>query len=211
MWSINRKMYQCPHPWKLQNQRMSNILGSTKTTSLPLSTAPSSSPKMNKPVYTRRAFATLIHYIIIFLSISNFFTFFYFLFRRVTNFIKGENLGSGWELRSIAWEALCILDLVCAMVALLSICITSGKAITTPQFLYRDRKKVLRVLIPLMISFVYLILTIYTHSLGPIDILMILVLVLALFGMLRPKKKDILSFCFVPFEEEESTDVLNAA
>ena len=126
-------------------------------------------------------------------------------------FIKGEDWEFSQESKSVTSKVLRILDLMCTMVAWLSVCITSGKAITTPQFLHRDRKKVLCALIPFMLSIVYLILTIYTHSLHPTDILMILVLVLALFGMLRPKKKDILSFCFVPFEEEESTDVLNAA
>ena len=76
--------------------------------------------------------------------------------------------------------------------------------------LHRDRKKVLRALIPFMISIVYLILTIYIHSLGPMAILLLIILALALFGMLRPKK-NILSFCFVPFEEEESSDALSTA
>ena len=127
---------------------MSNILKSTKNTSLPLYTAPSSSPKMNKPVYTCCFFATFLHCIIIALSIPIFFDYFYRLCYRVTHFIKEKNLGSGQELKSIAWEALCILDLMVTMVTLLSIYLTSGKAITTPQFLHRDRKNVLHVLIP---------------------------------------------------------------
>ena len=210
MCSVYRKMYVSTFLEIIQNQRMNNILKSSKTTSLHLSTA-LSSPKMNKSVYTRRAFATFLHSIIIALSIYFFLMVFDNLFYHITHFIKGDDWEPSHELKSVTSKVLRILDLMCTMVAMLSACITSGKAVTTPQFLYRDRKKVLRALIPFMLSIVYLILTSYMHSLAPIDILMILVLVLALFGMLQPKKKDILSFCFVPFEEEESSDVLNVA
>lgn len=180
---------------------MTNAVGSNEIPALP---APTEAPveETSTPGYTRRGWATFLQIVIGFWCAGNFFVVAYNTFFLLALLgPKSRHLFPFWQVFILA---LVYMGFMAAYPAITDI---SGKVITSPRYLHQDRMGLYRFLCPLIISIVYFLITALVLGGTLFDLLELIVLTLALIGMLRPTKNDILVRCFVPFAVEKPTNV----
>ena len=154
----------------------------------------------SEPVYTRRGLATFLHLFIFIWCARYFFT---ISFDLLTAFAHGHE-----DFTPDAGFYVAFFMVVGLMLSYLAIAITSGRVIQNPRWLYQEKKKRYLFLAPLIIATLYFVTLSFFSMVSPLDLVEITVLILALCGMMSPRKNGILAHCFVPFAEASPRYIL---